>query len=356
MTARNKQSSSATASRRGSLRRALAASTLAICLAALTFGEVWAEPTSAENTDQRIDTSDQALVNRLPGFANGYAEVNGIRLHFVEGGSGQPLFLLGGWGQTWWQFHKIMPELAKQFRVIAVDIRGQGTSSKPASGYDKKTMAGDIHALAHHLGYKRIHVVGQDIGAMVAYSFAANYPDDTQSVALLDVPHPFEGYQQISILPPPGAYDLSNPNHPPHPWWFAFHQVPDLPEKLLHGRMDILLNWMFDYLAKDKTAISPFDRTVYIAAYEAPEAISAGHRWYQTFGQDIEDLRHYGKLKTPVLGLGGLSYSFLATFLSQYVENATLIELKDAGHWLTEERPEETTAALAGFLQQLHHR
>jgi pimeloyl-ACP methyl ester carboxylesterase len=306
---------------------------------------------STYRASDEADTSDQALVKRLPGFTNDDADVNGIRLHFVQGGSGQPLFLLGGGGQTWWQFHKIMPDLAKHFRVIVVDIRGQGSSGKPATGYDKKTMAGDIRSLAQHLGYKRIYIAGHDIGAMVAYSFAANYPDEAQRVALLDVPHPFEGFQQISILPPPGAYDLSNPNHPPHPWWFALNQVSDLPERLLQGRMNILLNWMFDYLARDKSAISPFDRAVYIAAYEAPGAISADTRWYQTFGQDIEDLKHYGKLKTPVLGLGGISYSFLAEFLSKYAESATLIELKNTGHWVAEERPGETTAALVKFFQ-----
>jgi pimeloyl-ACP methyl ester carboxylesterase len=343
----------AAGSRRDFLCGALAASTVPIGLAALTFGEVRAEAPPAGNIGHRVDTSDQALVDRLPGFMNDYADVNGVRLHFVQGGSGQPLFLLSGWLQTWWTFHKIMPDLAKHFRVIAVDIRGQGSSDKPATGYDKKNLARDIRALAHHLGHGRICVAGHDIGAMVAFSVAANYPDETQGIALLDVPHPFEGFQQISILPPPGAYDLSNPNHPPHPWWFALNQVPDLPEKLLDGRMDIVVNWLFDYLAKDKAAISPFDRAVYIAAYEAPGAISAGNRWYQTFGQDIEDLKGYGKLKTPVLGLGGLSHSLLATFLSRYAENATLIELKNTGHWLAEERPRETTATLARFFQQL---
>ena len=112
-----------------------------------------AQTTPAQDIAQNLDTSDEALVKQLPEFSNDYADVNGIRLHFVQGGAGQPLFLLGGWPQTWWQFHNIMPDLAKHFRVIAVDIRGQGTSSRPATGYDKKTMAGDIHALARSRAY-----------------------------------------------------------------------------------------------------------------------------------------------------------------------------------------------------------
>ena len=130
-----------------------------------------AQTTPAQDIGQNLDTSDEVLVKQLPGFTNNYADANGIRLHFVQGGAGQPLFLLGGWPQTWWQFHNIMPDLAKHFRVIAVDIRGQGTSSRPSTGYDKKTMAGDIHALARSLGYQRIYIAGHDIGAMVAYSY-----------------------------------------------------------------------------------------------------------------------------------------------------------------------------------------
>jgi pimeloyl-ACP methyl ester carboxylesterase len=139
-----------------------------------------------------------------------------------------------------------MPDLANQFHVIAVDLRGQGSSSKPATGYDKKTMAGDIHALVKQLGYDRVNIAGHDIGAMVAFSFAANYPHATRRLAMLEATHPFEGFWQIPVIAPPGAYDLANPNHPIHLWWFAFNQVPDLAEKLLQGRMGVLLTWLFD--------------------------------------------------------------------------------------------------------------
>ena len=139
------------------------------------------------------DTSDAALAASLPGhFRNGYGEVNGTRIHYVEGGKGTPVLLLPGWPQTWWEFHKIMPELAKRHRVIAVDLRGMGGSAKPGSGYDKKNMAKDIHELTRALGYKQVNIAGHDIGAMVAYSFAANYPDATLKISLIDVAHPEE--------------------------------------------------------------------------------------------------------------------------------------------------------------------
>ncbi|WP_261540174.1 alpha/beta fold hydrolase [Burkholderia multivorans] len=296
-------------------------------------------------------TSDAALVRRLPGFSNGYADVNGVRLHYVIGGKGYPLVLLSGWPQTWWSYHKIMPELATDHRVIVVDIRGQGGSSKPASGYDKKTMAADILALVHQLGFSKVDIAGHDIGAMVAYSYAANYPEYTRRLALLDVPHPFEAFEKISVIPQPGDYELSNPNHGLHPWWFAFNQVPGLPEKLLAGRTGILLDWMYDYLNRTPGAISVFDRAVYKAAAAEPGAIRAENGWYQTFAQDIADLKTYGKLQVPVLGIGGISYPYLKLFLDEYTINPQLVQFNGAGHWIAEERPTETIDALMHFFQ-----
>ena len=151
------------------------------------------------------DVSDAALAASLTGdFRSRYADVNGTRIHYVEGGKGTPVLLLPGWPETWWQFHKIMPELAKHHHVIAVDLRGMGGSAKPESGYDKKNMAKDIHELTRVLGYKKVNIAGHDIGAMVAYSFAANYPDATLKISLIDVAHPEESLYTLSLLPPPG--------------------------------------------------------------------------------------------------------------------------------------------------------
>jgi len=278
--------------------------------------------------------------------------VNGVRLHYVIGGQGQPLILLSGWPQTWWAFHKIMPDLAKHYRVVAVDIRGQGSSSKPDSGYDKKTMAADILALVQTLGFQRVDIVGHDIGSMVAYSFAANHPDATARIVMIEAPHPFDAFTRISALPQPGDYDLTNPNHGMHLWWFAFNQVPGLPEKLLSGRTDILLDWVFDYINRTPGAIAPFDRAVYKAAARKPGAIKAENGWYQAVGQDIQDLDTYPKLAAPVLGIGGISTPFLKAFLDRYAPNATMIEFGGTGHWIAEERPAQTTAAILEFLHQ----
>jgi pimeloyl-ACP methyl ester carboxylesterase len=212
--------------------------------------------------------TDAELVKKLPGFTNGYAEVNGTRLHYVEGGQGKPLFLLPGWPETWWSYRKMMPLLAASYHVIAVDIRGMGSSDKPVGGYDKKTMAQDIYALAHQLGYTKVIMVGHDIGSMVAFSFAANHPDATEKLIMLDIPHPDENWYKIAMIPAPGRItDKIDEDHA-YQWWFAFHQVAGMPEELLLGRVHIEHDWIFHYLLYDEPAVDAFDRAVYVNAYE----------------------------------------------------------------------------------------
>ncbi|WP_432326612.1 alpha/beta fold hydrolase [Mucilaginibacter sp. P25] len=136
--------------------------------------------------------SDNALVKKLPGFKSEFSEVNGVKLHYVEGGTGKILVLLPGWPQNWWEYSKVMPELSKKYHLIGVDYRGMGSSDKPANGYDKKTIASDIYGLLQKLGYKKAFIAGHDIGAQVAFSIAANYPDLTEKLIIMDVPHPDE--------------------------------------------------------------------------------------------------------------------------------------------------------------------
>src|SRR5262249_50060438 len=155
------------------------------------------------------------------------------------------------WPQTWWEYRHVLPALAARFRVFAVDMRGMGASSKPESGYDKKTAAADILALARRLGYSSINIAGHDIGAMVAYSFAVNHPDATRKVALLEVPHPNKFLFTIALLP-------ENPP-PVQVWWFAFNQLHGLPEQLLTGRFRAMIDWTFNSLMAHPEAATDRD-------------------------------------------------------------------------------------------------
>lgn len=291
--------------------------------------------------------SDEALVRTLPGFSSRYALVNGVRLHYVTGGKGSPVLLLPGWPETWWGYHKIMPELAKNHRVISVDLRGMGSSDKPAGGFDKKTMALDLSELIHQLGYAQVDVVGHDIGAMVAFSLAANHPDQVSKLVMLDVAHPSAGYMRIPMLPDPGTFTNKIDEEHPYLWWFAFHQVKGLPEQLLEGRAGLEQAWFFKYMLKDESAIDARDRAVYAAAYSSRAAIRASNGWYQAFGQDIADDGTYQKLTMPVLGLGGPGYARLKANLDEKAPHSQTFKVEGSGHFIAEEKP----AALLGYLR-----
>ncbi|WP_231114833.1 alpha/beta fold hydrolase [Lentzea aerocolonigenes] len=286
---------------------------------------------SADNNNHEAD---------LPGFKHNYAQVNGVRLHYVTGGRGEPLVLLPGWPQTWWEYSKIMPALATKFRVIVVDLRGMGGSSKPEGGYDKKTMATDIHELVRKLGYENVNIAGHDIGSQVAFSFAANFPQATRKVALLDVLHPDEHYYEMPLLPRPGGFSL---------WWFAFNQVQTLPEQLLAGRFRFLLDWLFANTAFNPAAIDERSRQIYARAYNSPDAIRAGNGWYKAFHQDIADGRTYAKLTPPVLGLASvLSHDQMAAALPDLATTFKTVAI-NAGHWLSEEAPDDVARELTAF-------
>lgn len=329
-----------------SIRRLLASSALSTSFVFMAAG-VQAEPI---RTTSRPDVSDIALVRTLPGFTNHFATANGVRLHYVSGGNGTPLFLIGGWPETWWEFRKIMPELAKTHRVVAVDLPGQGTSGKPVEGYDKKTMAGDVAALARQLGYRKIDLIGHDIGSMVAFSFAATHAEQLDKVVLIEGVHPTPGFMKLTLLPESGTVgDKIDETHPFFPW-FAFLQIRGLPEELLKGRIGVEQEWVFRYMTKVDNALTARDRAVYAAAYEAPGAIRATDSWYQTFPQDIADFQTYSKLTVPVVGLGSVSYERLKVFLASAAPGAQTIKVEGSGHFIPEEKPEALLRDLHEFL------
>lgn len=295
-------------------------------------------------------TSDAALLKDLPGFRSASIKVNGVQLHYVVGGHGAPIVLLPGWPETWWSYHKVMPELAKTRQVIAVDIRGMGSSEKPADGYDKKTMASDISELVEQLGLERVDVVGHDIGAMVAFSFAANHPAQTRKLVLLDVGHPSAGYYKLPLFPEPGTFgDKIDEDHP-YFWWFAFHQVKGMPEELLEGRAGIEQAWFFKYMAIDESAIDARDRAVYAAAYSTRAGTRAGNGWYQAFAQDIADDATYGPLTMPVLGLGGPGFKRLKASLDARAPGSRTFRVEGSGHFIAEEKPAILLQHLNEFL------
>jgi pimeloyl-ACP methyl ester carboxylesterase len=271
-------------------------------------------------------------------FEHNYADVNGTRLHYVTAGAGAPVILMGGWPRTWWQFHKVIPLLARRFRVIAVDIRGMGDSAKPESGYDKKTMARDIHELIHHLGYDRAHVYGDDIGGMTAFSLAWNHPESVDGLVIADGIHPSPNLWGFAMVPKAGQLV--------YPWWWVTGQLDGLAESWQAGKFREIIDWNIDHIGGDPTVFDEQTRDIYAAAYNTPEAIRATNGWFRAFPQDIEDLQTYGTLEKPLLYLGGFLLPVSVPVVQSYTANAELLEFPDGGHFLAEQYPERFAEVL----------
>jgi pimeloyl-ACP methyl ester carboxylesterase len=280
----------------------------------------------------------------VPSVTRHTTTVNGVRLHYLRAGSGDPVVLLHGWPQTSYEWRRILPALAERFTVIAPDLRGLGDSSRPATGYDKRTVADDVHKLLTELGLERIYLVGHDWGGVTAYAYAAAHPRDVRRLVILDVAIPGAGLEQIPQVSPTGGL-----------WHISFHGVRDLPEALVSGRERTYLSWFYR-TAYDPGAISEADIDEYVRCYSAPGALRAGFEYYRAIWQDVEHNRENAKtrLEMPVLTLGGdrgfgdLTRQSMEALASD-VRGAVL---ERCGHWIPEERPAELLEHLLAFFDE----
>jgi pimeloyl-ACP methyl ester carboxylesterase len=267
-------------------------------------------------------------------FLHHMAAVNGIQLHYVMGGKGDPVVLLHGWPETWYSWHRVMPDLAKNHTVIVPDLRGLGDSSKPLTGYDGKTLAEDIHQLVTQLGFKTIFLVGHDIGTQVAYSYAAAHPTEVKRLAVMEL--------TIPGFVPAGRMPL---------WWVIFHQTPDVPEALVQGKEMMYLSWFFHNLPFNPAAITQEDINEYVSHYSAAGGMRAGFEHYRAFPQDAIQNQNYSKTKLtmPVLALGGgyiptlggnITMPTVIYGMKILAQNVTGITVPNSGHFIPEEQPQ----------------
>jgi pimeloyl-ACP methyl ester carboxylesterase len=273
-------------------------------------------------------------------FAARTADVDGVKLHYMSGGRGTPLILLHGYAETSRMWLPIMPLLADRFTVIVPDLPGIGDSSIPRSGLDMKTAAIRIHELARSLGVKKAAVVGHDIGLMVAYAYAAQFPTETEKLAVLD-----------AFLPGVGEWEAVY--HDPGLWHFFFNGPT--PEALVRGRERIYFEHFWNDFAADKTrSIPAADRKAYAAAYARQGRMRAGWAYFVAFPQTAKEFAQLAltRLTMPVLVIGGEKAlgEVLGRQMRQVATDVTVIVLKNTGHWVMEENPKETTQALVKFL------
>jgi pimeloyl-ACP methyl ester carboxylesterase len=281
-------------------------------------------------------------------FSHHLAAVNGIQLHYVMGGEGDPVVLLHGYPQSWYEWRQIMPALAKNYTVIAPDVRGFGDSSKPITGYDGNTTAEDIYQLVSQLGFDNIFLVAHDVGAQTAYSFAAAHPDNVSKLVLMDFPFP-------GFLPP--AFGQNGP------WWFAFYQTPDIPETLIEDKEREYLSWFMKGLAYNPSAISEEAIDVFANHAKAPGGLRGPIEHFRAFPMDAEQNKESAKSKItmPVLVLGGDIYpalggdypgNFALDSTKALAANVTGITVPLSGHWIPEEQPQFVIEQLAKFFRE----
>jgi pimeloyl-ACP methyl ester carboxylesterase len=268
------------------------------------------------------------------------AEIEGVKLHYLTAGHGPAVILLHGYTQTSRMWKPIIPLLAEKFTVIAPDLPGIGDSDIPADGLDMKTSAIRIHALANSLGVEKARVVGHDIGLMVAYAYAAQFPSEVEKLVVMD-----------AFLP--GVAGWEDVYNDPGIWHFRFNGPT--PEALVRGRERIYFEHYWNDFAADKAhSISDADRAVYAAAYARPGRMRAGWAYFVSFQKATRDFAQLSqtKLTMPVLAIGGekANGDLLAKQVKIVASDVTMVVLKDTGHWVLEERPKETTDALMKFL------
>jgi pimeloyl-ACP methyl ester carboxylesterase len=283
--------------------------------------------------------------------AHGMANIEpGLRLHYVTAGEQkQTIVLLHGFPQTWWQWRYVIRALVEAgFRVVAPDYRGAGHSFRPTGGYDKLTMAADIHVLLnHHLKITSpVIMVGHDIGLMIAYAYAQAYRNEVSHLVVMD-----------ALLPGTTAFDQLR--NDPRVWHFAFHGARDVAEMLVAGREKQYLQAFFHARMFNSSAIDSPDFDVYVSAYSAPGAMRAGFEVYRAFDRDAEDnraiLKKNGKLTIPVLAVyGAISNAgpLVERMLHEVAKQVTGLEVPGTGHWIAEENPGGFTSGLLEFLAQ----
>jgi len=273
-------------------------------------------------------------------FVSRTAEIDGVKLHYTTGGHGPSLILLHGYAETSRMWTPILPVLGEKFTVIAPDLPGIGDSDVPAGSLDMKAAAIRMHALARSLGVEKARVVGHDIGLMVAYAYAAQFPAEVEKLVVMD-----------AFLPGVGDWEMVYNN--PGLWHFRFNGPT--PELLVQGRERTYFEHYWNNFAADKTrSLTEADRKAYTAAYARPGRMRAGWAYFVSFPQAAKDFAQLAqtKLTMPVLSIGGEKSlgEFLGNQMKLVASDVTVVVLKDTGHWILEENPKETTAALVKFL------
>ncbi len=295
----------------------------------------------------RTDPSSRPVAG-LDGFEHGFETVDGVRLHYVSGGrrDGEVIVLLAGFPESWFAWRKIIPLLAADYRIIAPDLPGQGDSDRPLGGYDSQTLATSVHALLQQLGVSQYSLVAHDVGAWVAYPYAALFGGEVKRLVLMDAGIP--GITLPESLP-------TAPDRAWRTWHFAFHSLPDLPEMLIEGRERMYLDWFLRRKTANPETFSDADIDEYLRVFLKDGGLRAGLGYYRAAdlsAQQNRELSAKSKLRMPLLALGSDQGSIadMASPLRAFAEDVRGAVIANCGHFLPEEQPVAVAEELAAFL------
>jgi pimeloyl-ACP methyl ester carboxylesterase len=309
-----------------------------------------AETTSAPPSTPEGPLSVSGAPNLPEGFADTftsrYIDTDELRQHAVIGGEGPPLLLVHGWPQNWYAWRLVMPELARDFEVIAVDQRGIGLSDKPEDGYDTSTLAGDLVALMDALGHERFAVVGHDTGLIISYALAADHPDRVDRLVVAEVPGP------LGVGPSPPLFVPEPVNN--RLWHLAFNRVNDeMTEKLVAGREDVFFGYEFAIQGGQKALPDEVQR-YYFDLFSDPDALRGSFGFYRALDATLAQngQRKATPLTMPVLAIGGAESwgEEVGNGMKPAADDVQSVVIDGVGHWVAEQAPEEMVAALAEFL------
>jgi len=285
------------------------------------------------------------LPDRFTGtFTSRYVDAGDLRQHVVTGGDGPPLLLVHGWPQTWYVWRLVMPALAQNFAVVAPDQRGTGLSGKPEDGYDTGTLAGDLVALMDALGHRRFALAGHDTGMWIGYALAADHPGRVARLAVAETPLP-------GVSPSPPLFASAHLNNAL--WHFAFNRLAAVNDQLVTGREDVYFGWQF--ATKDARPLPDYAIRHYVDTLAAdPAALHASFAIYRALDATIaqNQQRKTRRLTLPVLAIGG-EHSLgeqVADTMKLAADDVQTLVIPGCAHWIAEEAPEETLAALTAFL------
>ncbi|MEN8584729.1 alpha/beta hydrolase [Burkholderia sp. RS01] len=277
----------------------------------------------------------------MPTVEHHYAQLSDLKMHYVTAGQGKPLVLLHGYPQSWYCWREVIELLKDDYYIIAPDLRGLGDSTRPWSGYDKKTIAADIWELVtEHLGIERFAVAGHDWGGTVAFALAADHQDAVTHLAVVDVAIPGDGQANIGQAG--------------RRWHHTFLQTPDLPEALIEGREHHYFGWFFTNYGYRPDCIAPDAVTEYLRTNTTPGALRAGFAYYRMVGQDVKDNEARGaKITVPSLAVGGANGwgrgPEVGKSLRMMAETVDELIIDECGHWVPEEQPETLAKAFKDF-------